>query len=77
MRQLKCPCCENYTIESDEEFITEICEICFWQYDLLAHNKPDVNIGANGISLYEARENYKKYGACKKDFADKGLVKNP
>lgn len=27
-------------------------------------------IGANKISLKEAKENYKKYGVCKKDFLE-------
>lgn len=77
MERIKCPCCKNYTIESDDEVIVEICEVCFWQYDLAAHKQPDLNIGSNGITLNEARGNYKQYGACKKKFADKGLVRKP
>ena len=70
-----CPCCENYTIDCEEEIIVDICEVYFWQYDIIAHNKPELNIVANDISLNEARENYKKYSACKKEFADKELVR--
>lgn len=77
MKKIMCPCCENYTIESDDEIIVEICEVCFWQYDLTAHKQPNLKIGANGVTLNEARENYKRYGACKKEFADKGLVRKP
>ena len=76
MERIMCPCCRNYTIESDDEVIVDICEVCFWQYDLAAQKQPDVNIGANGLSLNEARKNYKQYGACKKEFSEKGLVKN-
>ena len=77
MKKINCPCCGNYTIESNDKVIVEICEVCFWQYDLVSHNKPDINIGANGISLNEARNSYKKYGACKKEFANKRMVRKP
>ncbi|MFF2910549.1 CPCC family cysteine-rich protein [Paenibacillus sp. NPDC057934] len=68
MKRLKCPCCEYFTVESDDEAIVDICEVCFWQYDIVAHKFPERNIGANHVSLSEARENFKKYGACKKEF---------
>ena len=77
MKKIECPCCGNYTIESDDEVIVEICEVCFWQYDLVAQKRPEENIGANGVSLIDARRNYKKYRACKKEFADVGLVREP
>lgn len=77
MKRVMCPCCKNYTIESDDEVIVEICEVCFWQYDIIAHERPDSIIGANGISLNEARNNYLQYGICKKEFVDQGLVRKP
>ncbi|RDU22592.1 CPCC family cysteine-rich protein [Anaerosacchariphilus polymeriproducens] len=64
----RCPCCGYLTIDDSEEIITDICEVCFWQYDEVAHNKPDVAIGANKISLNEAKENYKLFGACEQRF---------
>ena len=67
----KCPCCGFYTIENDEEIITDICEVCFWKFDMVAQKHPEKSIGPNKISLNEARDNYKKYGACKKEYADK------
>ncbi|OWR31429.1 glycosyltransferase [Saccharibacillus sp. O23] len=63
--RMACPCCGYFTIESDDEVIVEICEVCFWQYDFVAHKYPDRNIGANHVSLKEARENHQKFGACK------------
>ena len=44
--------------------------MCFWQYDEVAHKQSDILIGINKISLKEAKENYKKYGVCKKDFLE-------
>lgn len=67
----KCPCCGYLTIESEETIITEICKVCFWQYDEIAHKTPDRSIGANHISLNEARANFKKYGACLEKFKTK------
>lgn len=75
MRRLKCPCCEYFTVESEDEVIVDICEVCFWQYDVVAHDKPKVNIGANHISLDHVRENFKKYGVCEERF--KAMVRMP
>lgn len=47
MERVKCPCCEYFTFDSREDALFEICEVCFWQYDEVAHDIPDVNIGAN------------------------------
>lgn len=73
----KCPCCGFYTIENDDEIITDICDVCFWQFDIVAQQNPQKNIGPNRISLKEAQNNYKKYGACKKEYSDKKLVRKP
>lgn len=73
----KCPCCGYWTIESDFEVVVDICKVCFWQYDWVAHKYPDRVIGPNGLSLNEARENYKKYGICKTKFIGEGLTRKP
>lgn len=69
MKRKICPCCGYYTVESDDEVIVDICDVCFWQYDVVAHENPDISIGANHISLTEARKNYKLLG-----HASKGLL---
>ncbi|WP_379178530.1 CPCC family cysteine-rich protein [Paenibacillus sp. GCM10023252] len=69
------PCCSYFTVESEDEVIVDICEVCFWQYDVAAHNKPERNMGANYISLNQARENYKKFEVCKIEF--KANVRKP
>ena len=68
MKRVQCPCCGYYTHFEDCYFF-EICEVCFWQYEEAAHDKPNINIGgANKVSLNKARENYKKYGASEVDY---------
>ena len=73
----QCPCCGYYTIDSDDVVISEICAVCFWQYDAVSSKYPEKNIGPNGISLIDAKRNYKLYGACMKKYADKNLVRRP
>ncbi len=65
---LRCPCCNCLTIDDTFEVVCEICDVCFWQYDLIAQKYPDKIIGPNKVSLTEARQNYKKYGACERRF---------
>ena len=53
-------------VASEGEPLFEICEVCFWQYDAVAHDRPDEIVGANhNISLNEAKRNYERYGVCK------------
>ncbi len=65
---IQCPCCGNYTIDSDDEVIVDICEVCHWQFDEVAHDHPDAVKGANRVTLNEAKKNYAKYGACEERF---------
>lgn len=77
MKKLQCPCCGNYTINSEDEIIVDICEVCLWQYDEIAHLYPQRSIGANKISLQEARYNFRTYGVSKLRFIDRGLTRKP
>lgn len=76
-KKLRCPCCGYYTIDSEDEIVVEICEVCLWQYDEVAHKYPDRIIGANKISLSEAKENYKLFGVAKKGYIGKGINREP
>ncbi|MBP2000788.1 hypothetical protein J2Z69_001819 [Paenibacillus shirakamiensis] len=71
IKRLECPCCGYFTVDSDYD----ICDVCFWQYDWVAHQDPDRNIGANHISLAQAKENYRQFGVCKKEFIH--MVRGP
>ena len=64
MKRIQCPCCGYFTFLDDDCYYFEFCEVCGWQFDLSSHLKPD-SIGANHISLNDARENFKKYGVSK------------
>lgn len=77
MKKLQCPCCGYFTIDSEDEIVVEICEVCFWQFDEVAHENPNINIGPNKISLNEARVNYKTYWVSKKRHMDKNLTREP
>lgn len=63
-----CPCCGFYTVDSDDEVIVDICPVCFWQYDNIAQEKPNDIIGPNHISLNKAKENYRLFGVCEKQY---------
>ena len=54
---------QNTFITDKDEPLFDICEVCYWQYDPVAHEKPDTIIGANSVSLNQAKINYKEYGA--------------
>lgn len=62
-------------MDSDDEVIVDICDVCFWQYDVIVHEQPDRNIGANHISLTQAKENYRQLGVCKIEFIH--MVRGP
>lgn len=52
-----CPCCNNKTLEYPDFY--NICDICGWEDDPGQHENPNDNIGANKMSLNEARKAYK------------------
>lgn len=62
-KKYRCPCCGYYTLEDDPGHF-DICPVCFWEDDGIQSDNPDYGGGANVISLNQARENYKKFGAC-------------
>ena len=64
----KCPCCGYYTLD-DGPGRFDICPVCRWEDDNLQGDDPTRCGGDNGISLNEARENYKKFGASEECYA--------
>jgi len=79
MKKYQCPCCGYYTFETDIELgpLFEFCEVCEWQYDPVAHNKPDTMRGANHITLSEAIKNYKEFGVYWQKYANKSKLREP
>jgi hypothetical protein len=61
---MRCPCCYCKTLSERGGFA--ICEVCFWEDDGQDDYDADVvRGGPNGVlSLTEARDNYRRIGAC-------------
>ncbi len=66
-----CPCCDYNTFRNSNRMEYEICPICFWEDDPLGFDEPDFVGGANRVSLVEARQNFKEFGACSRE-----MIKN-
>ncbi len=60
----RCPCCGYHTLSERGGY--DICPVCFWEDDGQDEQDADtVRGGPNGgLSLTQARENYKAFGAC-------------
>ena len=56
----------------EDDIIFDICPVCLWQYDVAAHNHPDTLIGANAVTLNQARENFELFGVFDKRFVGRG-----
>jgi hypothetical protein len=66
MVEVPCACCGYYTISGDYE----ICDICWWESDLVQEAHPDSTSGANRTSLRQAQRNFAAFGAMSADFKD-------
>lgn len=69
LRNDTCPCCDNLTIPiyNDEvSSIAFICPVCYWEIDLFIKNQHEKSDQNHGLTLAEARLNYKSFGACDK-----------
>jgi hypothetical protein len=58
-----CPCCGFLTMFGPIRHTLDTCPICGWEDDVSQIIEPDMDDGANTVSLNEARENYAKFGA--------------
>ncbi|EJS66361.1 hypothetical protein CN425_23275 [Bacillus cereus] len=52
-----CPCCGYKTLEEEPPGTYEICSICFWEDDPVQFKDPDLEGGANEVSLRQAQKN--------------------
>lgn len=68
IRKYSCPCCGNLTFTKEPGSTHDICPVCYWEDDKLQLRDPEFAGGANRVSLLEARENYKKFGAAEERF---------
>jgi len=73
-RKYRCPCC-GYKTLTDAPGCFDICPVCYWEDDKIQRDNPDYAGGANSISLHNAHENYKKFGAILREYSD--IVRAP
>ncbi len=65
MKKYTCPCC-GYKTFNRADSRWDICEVCFWQNDVIDPTTPS---GANkGMTLAQAQQNFILFGACEKEF---------
>ena len=71
----RCPGCRFRTLEERGGY--DVCHVCYWEDDGQDDADADtVRGGPNGrLSLTQARENYRSFGACREDFI--GNVRPP
>jgi hypothetical protein len=65
-----CPCCGYLTMGEEPPGTFEICPVCFWEDDNVQFEDPNYAGGANSVSLNQARENFKLFGAVSKEFVN-------
>ena len=73
MKKFECPCCGCLTL--DENKAWEICPVCFWEDEGGIYDgdtvKTDVMSVPNHMTLSQARENFRRFGAC-----EESMIKN-
>jgi hypothetical protein len=64
-----CRCCGYLTLKELPPGTYEICPVCFWEDEWGTQG------GANAASLAEARENFRRFGACAE--GERDFVRSP
>ncbi len=62
-KKYRCPCCGYKTLDFPPPNSFEDCDVCLWMDDGVQFDHPDLEGGANSVSLNEARANFRKFGA--------------
>ena len=70
-KAFRCPCCNFKTLLGRGHF--EMCPVCWWEDDGQDdHDAGQVRGGPNGnLSLRQAQENFRKFGASEESFVGK------
>ncbi len=59
-----CPCCLYITLPNrPENAAAYICPVCFWKIDPFLASEDEPSDQNHGLSLKQARENYRSFGA--------------
>ena len=62
-----CPCCGYDTFQEKERLIYTICPICFWEDDPFQFEDPELEGGANRVSLNQGQVSFDTFGASEKE----------
>ncbi len=62
---LACPVCNYKTFT--ERGTWRICPVCGWNSDPVQEARPDESVGANAVSLAQARQNFVAFGAITRE----------
>lgn len=67
MNRYPCPCCGSYTYPVPPvEDCGYICPVCFWENDPFISSDSEPSDSNHGISLQQAKANFRQFGACEK-----------
>jgi Cysteine-rich CPCC len=72
-----CPCCGYLTLPESPPGTYEICEVCFWEDDVVQFDDPSYEGGANEVSLNQARANYRELGVSEPRFRENVRLPRP
>ena len=71
----KCPCCGYSTLKEKPSGIYQACPVCYWDDDPVQFENENYSGGANRVSLKQAKENFKEFGAIQREYIS--LVREP
>ncbi|MBM0065513.1 CPCC family cysteine-rich protein [Alkalicoccobacillus gibsonii] len=61
-----CLCCGYKTLEKEPPGTYDICEVCYWEDDDYQYAFQN-ELGANRVTIKEAKRNFLAFGACERD----------
>jgi len=57
-KKYACVCCGELTMDEQPPGTYQVCPVCGWEDDKAQFKKPDLEGGANRLSLHQAREQW-------------------
>ena len=69
-KSYQCPICESFSLDSYGSY--DICPVCDWEDCIGQRHDPDMVIGANWLTLNQAKTNWKEHGVVmtEKDYEE-------
>jgi hypothetical protein len=72
-----CPCCCHLTLDEPPPGTYLICDVCGWEDDPVQFDDIDYEVGANRVSLRQAREFYRSIGMSSPERLQKKQLSDP